>query len=148
MGILDKEQKQQAIQLTKEEIHTNQLSELSAALHNAEKQIRLYVIDQPELVGEKAIKSQENLYSEMLRNAEAGLYDEETNNAIITKNKAVRDEIAEITLIVNRAKSIIVSGLNNGKDMKSMIDALSNTKVTKKSLTKTQMTKYKKQFGI
>jgi len=147
-GMFNQNIEVEKIELTKEELKISQYAKLESTFSLLERKVRSFAIDKPYFKTENGIKAQENTYKELLRNAEAGLYDEETCKVIIEKNKISRDSVAEILKAINDIKAVLADKIEKGLDITTDLKIYSSYPIDKKSVTKTAVTKFRKQFGI
>ena len=135
--------------LTPEAIKQQRYSKLDRIFTKAERGIRKLSIDKDYLKSDSAINAQIQTYEAMYENAKRGLYDEDTNNAIIQANENAKALVAPIILLMNNVRSLIAYKIETeADDVDALLELADNVKLEKDELTAEKLEELKEAFGV
>jgi hypothetical protein len=135
--------------LTPEEIKAARYARLNKIFTKAERGIRKLGIDKDYLNTDAAINAQLSVYETMYQNALKGLYDTDTNNAIIAANENAKALLAPIVLLMNNVRSLIAYKIEtDADDVDTFMDIAASVKLDKSELTSEKLEELKSIFGL
>jgi len=135
--------------LTREGLKQRRYSKLDRIFTKAERGIRKLSIDKDYLKSDSAINAQIQTYEAMYKNAKRGLYDEDTNNAIIQANENAKALVAPIILLMNNVRSLIAYKIETeADDVDALLELAGSVKLEKDELTEEKLEELKEAFGV
>ncbi len=111
--------------------------------------LKSLAIGKPNMKDPEAINNQYRVYEEMYKNAMTGLYDEDTNNAIITANQTAKTTVAPFTLLLNTVKTVLEYHIeNNSPGVDNLLTAADSISLDPSKLTLETVNDIKTAFGL
>ena len=111
--------------------------------------LKKLAIDKPWMNDPEAINDQYRVYEEMYKNAKNGLYDEDTNGAIIFANETAKAKLSAITLLLNSVRHVLETKIEiSDKDVDSLLTLAENIVIRKEDLSEDKINEIKEAFGV
>jgi len=109
--------------------------------------LKKIAINKPYMTEDKAIDEQYISYDALYQQALKGLFDDATNQAIITANESAKAKVAEVNLMLNAIRSMIEKMIETDDDRADlMLDAAEE--INAEDITPELIEQIKTRFGV
>ncbi len=111
--------------------------------------LKKIAIDKPWMSDPAAVNSQYVVYEELYNNAKKGLYDPQTNEAIIFANESTKEQLAPITHLLNSVRSTIENAIAADNDnADTLLEMAATVSLDASDITQKKVDEIKTTFGL